>query len=378
MAGPSFTPGQIGSGTTTFGNLPIYSCYGYNYSQQIYTATEVAGAVGTNNLITRIRFFVSATATTQANYNQWVVYMGNTTQNDFPTTSSWIPVGSMTQVYSGTLPTMTNGTWVELTLTTPFVWNGTSNIVIAVDENAPDYSCTQNWGDYPAGTNRGILYYDDSVNPNPSSPPTASSRYSTIPRVQLVSEFLQPCTTNPPSNITIGQLTSTTAGVSWTPSAGATYVVRYRLLPSGPWQTVNITTPLSSNYTITGLTESSNYEVQIATICGGTQGAFSPALPFTTPALSYCTANPTSTTVYEYISNVTVTPTGGTPMVSNSPSPPPFYTDYGSDPTRLITLYRGTSNNSISVTKLIRDHFIMLQLEHGLISTETVYLMIIR
>ncbi|QQV01960.1 MULTISPECIES: GEVED domain-containing protein [Chryseobacterium] len=351
MAGPSFTPGQIGSGTTTFGNLPIYSCFGYNYSQQIYTATEVAGAVGTNNLITRIRFFVGATATTQANYNQWVVYMGNTTQNDFPTTSSWIPVGSLTQVYSGTLPTMTNGTWVELTLTTPFVWNGTSNIVIAVDENAPDYSCTQNWGDYPAGANRGILYYSDSVNPDPSSPPTASSRYSTIPRVQLVSEFLQPCTTNPPSNITIGQLTSTTAGVSWTPSAGATYVIRYRLLPNGPWQTVNITAPLSSNYTITGLTESSNYEVQIATICGGTQGAFSPALPFTTPALSYCTANPTSTTVYEYISNVTVTPTGGTPMVSNSPSPPPFYTDYGSDPARLITLYRGTANNSISVTK---------------------------
>ncbi len=64
---------------------------------------------------------------------------------------------------------MTNGNWVEITLTNPFVWNGTSNIVVAVDENAPSYSCTQNWGNYPAGTNRGILHYSDSVNADPSA-----------------------------------------------------------------------------------------------------------------------------------------------------------------------------------------------------------------
>ncbi|WP_144281740.1 GEVED domain-containing protein [Chryseobacterium echinoideorum] len=162
---------------------------------------------------------------------------------------------------------------------------------------------------------------------------------------------LAPCTTSAPTGVTVSNVTPTTAVVSWVPSIGATYVVRYRELPSGAWITANVTTPLASSYTIPGLVESTQYEVEVATICGGTQGAFSTAVPFTTPALSYCTSNPTSTTVYEYISNVTVNPTGGTPMVSNSATPPPFYSDYTTDPARLITLYRGTANNSISVTK---------------------------
>lgn len=63
--------GQIGAGTATMTELPINTCYGYNYSQQIYTAAEVTTALGTSTLITKIRFYVSAIPTsTQANYNQ--------------------------------------------------------------------------------------------------------------------------------------------------------------------------------------------------------------------------------------------------------------------------------------------------------------------
>lgn len=56
VPGPAFTPGQIGTGTTTTGNLPVYSCFGYSYSQQIYTAAEVGAAVGPNNYITKLNF----------------------------------------------------------------------------------------------------------------------------------------------------------------------------------------------------------------------------------------------------------------------------------------------------------------------------------
>lgn len=344
--------GQIGAGTATSTYLPIYSCYGYNYSQQIYTAAEVNTALGANTYITAIRFYVGSTASTQANYNDWVVYMGNTAQNDFATTTSWIPLGNLQQVYSGTLPNMTNGAWVEIPLTTPFIWDGTSNLVIAVDENSANYSCTQSWGAYAAGTNRGILYYSDGTNPDPASPPSANRRENSIPRVQFTSFNLQPCTTAPPSNISVGNMTSTSATVSWTPSTGATYVLRYRTLPGGAWTSVNITTPLANNYTIPGLTESTQYEVEIATVCGGTQGAFSTAVPFTTPSLGYCTANPTSTFVYEYISNVTVTPNGLPTMVSTSTVPPPFYSDYTTDPARLVRLYRNSVQNSITVSKV--------------------------
>lgn len=348
-AGPSFTPGQIGSGTASMGNLPVYSCYGYNYSQQIYTASEVSAAIGTSTYITSIKFYVDATASTQANYNQWVVYMANTTQANFPTATSWLPLSSLTQVYSGTLPTMTNGTWVEIPLATPFIWNGTGNIVIAVDENSPEYSCTANWGSYTAGTNRGILYYDDTINPDPATPPTASSRYSTLPRVQFGAIQLLPCTTAPPANVTVNNITPTTANVSWTPATGATYIVRYKLVSATGWQTINVTTPLTNSQIISGLLEQNQYEVQVATICGGTTGAFSSSVVFTTPAISYCTAGSTSTTIDGYIGNVTVTPTNSTVMTSTSDFS--NYTDFSTDPTRLITLVRGSTGNTISVTK---------------------------
>jgi hypothetical protein len=37
---------------------------------------------------------------------------------------------------------MVSGTWVTIPLTSPLLWDGTSNIVVAVDENVPNYSAT--------------------------------------------------------------------------------------------------------------------------------------------------------------------------------------------------------------------------------------------
>ncbi len=349
VAGSAFTPGQIGGGTATHAFLPVYSCSGFNYSQQIYMASEIGAAVGTNNYITAIRFFVSTTAAAQANYNQWVVYMGNTAQVDFATTSSWIPSAALTQVYSGTLPAMTAGTWVEIPLSTPFLWDGVSNVVIGVDENSAGTSCTANWGSYSAGNNRGMIYYNSTTNPDPATPPTATSRYAVLPRVQLAGTVLPSCTNTPPANITVNNITATSANITWTAAANATYVVRYRIPPSTTWQTVNITTPFTNNITLTSLTELTSYEVEIATICG-TQGSFSAPVSFTTPALTYCNAV-TATVTNGYINNVTMIGTN-VPLTSNN-SGPTTYTDYSLDPTKTITLVRNTTNNTLSVGRSI-------------------------
>lgn len=348
VAGAPFTPGQIGGGTATHAFLPVYSCSAFNYSQQIYLAPEIAAAVGTNNSITSVKFFVSTT-TTQATYNQWVVYMGNTSQTDFATTTSWVPSANLTQVYSGTLPAMTAGTWVEVPLSTPFLWDGVSNVVIGVDENAAGSSCTANWGSYSAGANRGMIYYNATTNPDPVDPPTAISRYNVLPKVQLVGTALPPCTNTPPANITVNNMTTTSANVSWSATANATYVVRYRVLPSGAWQTINVNTPFTNNVTLPGLTETTQYEVEIATICG-TQGAFSGPVSFTTPALTYCNSG-TATVTNGYISNITMIGTN-VPLTSNT-SGPTTYTDYSTDPAKTITLLRGSANNVLSVGRSI-------------------------
>lgn len=351
VSGDSFTPGQIGGGSATHNPLPAYSCTGFGYSQQIYTATEVAGAIGNNHYITSIKYYVNSVAPIQANYNQWVVYMGNTTQNTFTSTTSWVPFSDLQEVFSGTVGNMTAGSWIEIPLSTPYLWDGTSNIVIAVDENSAGSSCTASWGSYPAGTNKGMMYYNTSNNPNPSNPPTATSRYSVLPIIQMIGTALAPCTSAPPAGLSVSMITSSSANVSWTPSPGATYVLRYRLLPSGAWTTVNITTPLANNYDLTGILELSQYEVEIATKCGSSPlGAFSAPVTFTTPGVSWCPHSAQYTSaLYGWISNVTVNPIGGTTL--NNTSTQSQYTDFSGNPALEITLIRGTQNNTFSVSK---------------------------
>ncbi|HPX07699.1 MAG TPA: choice-of-anchor J domain-containing protein [Tenuifilaceae bacterium] len=170
---------QIGSGTTTTSYFPIYAYYGYSYTQQIYLKSEIATA----GAITKIRFYLSSTAPN--NSNQWVVYMGHTTKTEFTSTTEWVPFANLTEVFNGTVTFPASGNWMEINLSTPFNYNNTDNLVIAVDENAPSYGATTNWLAFNSGTNRGIYYRDDTTNPNPATPPTAYSTTTTINQVQL-------------------------------------------------------------------------------------------------------------------------------------------------------------------------------------------------
>jgi hypothetical protein len=73
---------------------------------------------------------------------------------------------------------------MEIPLTTPFNYNNEDNLVIAVDENTSGYA-SMSWGSFTSGSDTGIYYRSDSTNPNPASPPTASSRTNSINRIQL-------------------------------------------------------------------------------------------------------------------------------------------------------------------------------------------------
>ena len=207
---------QIGTGTATTSYLPIYGLYGYNYTQQIYLQTQI----NKSGNITKLRFFYVSGAIT--NSKDWVIYMGHTTKTSFSSTTDWVPLANLTQVFAGDvssyLPAANN--WMEIPLTTPFNYNNTDNLVIAVDENTSGYA-SMSWGAFTSGANSGIYYYSDTVNPDPASPPPANSTTSTINRIQLAfpntSAPLAP-TLLAPAN---GSWAFTDAILSWTPTVGA-------------------------------------------------------------------------------------------------------------------------------------------------------------
>lgn len=156
------------------------------------------------------------------------------------------------------------------------------------------------------------------------------------------------CTTAAPSNITITNLTPTSANVSWVAATGATYLLRYRKVGTFTWTTVNPVPAPVNNYTIQGLTEQTQYEVQVATKCNGSQGNYSGSQQFTTPAVSYCPMTGTGTN--NHISNVTVTSINpGLPVMNNN-SVQTNYISYTTPATSII-LEIGSTNNKISVAK---------------------------
>ncbi len=157
----------IGSGTNTSSSLPTNVWYKYTTSQQIYTSAEI-GAAGT---ITAVSFKYNGNATSGARTLD--IYMTHTTSS---TMSNWVAVTSASKVYSGT-QTFTDAGWYTITLNTPFEYNGTSNIMITVDDNTGSYSGNSGraFYTYSAGSTRAVYLQSDYYNQTPLSPQTSSN-----------------------------------------------------------------------------------------------------------------------------------------------------------------------------------------------------------
>lgn len=153
----------------------------------------------------------------------------------------------------------------------------------------------------------------------------------------------------PPPGLTITQLTPTTAEVVWDaytgPGATNTYILRYRKVGIPSWTTVNVNT---NTHTLIGLLELTKYEMQVANLCSGTPGNFTPLYYFTTPTVVYCQMQSTSSAT-EYISKVTAKPTGKPQMINESTGNP--YSDFTANPLKFIDMIQGSVGNQIIVDK---------------------------
>jgi len=151
--------------TTNYGQyFPIYyygADYPYSMTQQIYTPTEVGGA-GT---ITQIAFYVQ---TRQNRSRSLRIYLATTSYNEFPYNSEGgyyrtIPIDD-NLVYSGNQNFNATG-WYTINLTTPFYYDGTSNLLVTICNNT---SGTQSaiFRTYSTGGNRAAaLSWNEAVDP---------------------------------------------------------------------------------------------------------------------------------------------------------------------------------------------------------------------
>ena len=276
---------SIGTGTAaTAQSLPVYTYYYYTYSQQIVKASEFAAGEGVAGPISKIRYYLSTAETPLANWNNWTVYMGHTSKTAFASTSDWEPVANLQQVFTGTV-TQVAGQWMEITFSTPFIYDGTSNIIVAVDENSSGYTdsfISTYFGSYTAAANTGIYYASDTVNPDPASPPTGT-RTATLPRLQFVGT-LASCTK--PTGVQTNSLSSTSVTLGWTPPAvvpaeGYEYVMTTTNTPPA---TGDAGTPAPSNSVTLAVSQATPYYFWVRSKCSASlKSAWTEVFAFTTP-----------------------------------------------------------------------------------------------
>lgn len=229
---------HIGSGGTSSSQYqPIHGYYDYSYSQQIVLATEYANADGVAGPITQIKWKVNTGVSQASDWNNWTVYLGHTNKTVFSSSTDYVPFSSLTQVYTGDITVGAEGTWITINLTSPFNYNGTSNILVAVVENAMGYT---DLGMEPlfaaysgASTSdfRGLYGYQDENPINIVNPGSTldKSRSVTMAQIQF-NGVLSACPN--PQNISVTR-THNSAVATWANSASADLGYSYELRTSG-------------------------------------------------------------------------------------------------------------------------------------------------
>ena len=262
-----------GGGTTTSAYLPAYTTYNNTLSEQIYTAEEVSMA-GT---ITSISFFNGGTTLTP----NIKLYMVNTTQTAFASTTNWLTVAAGDLVYEGNV-TFTAGEWTTIELTTPFVYDGTSNLGIIVDENM-QWSSGLACRVFTSTTNCAMYVYSDGTNYN-----AVGASYSASNRLSVKNQIMLEITPNnltchSVSNLSVNGLTANNATISWVASEdAASYLVQCKTAAQS-WDDVEFETTTENSYTFSTLTPNTAYNVRVAAYCGGNDTSSWRNKSFSTP-----------------------------------------------------------------------------------------------
>ena len=159
---------EIGTASSTNNYLPTYNYYNYSLTQQIYTASEI-GMAGTINSIAFYNGGAEKTRTLE-------VYLKATTKSSFSSRTDWITMAASDKVFSGSV-TMTANTWTYINFSTPFEYDGSSNLVLVVDDNSNAYTSSPHMACsvFNADGNQSLYSYDDDINFDPLSPPTSAA-----------------------------------------------------------------------------------------------------------------------------------------------------------------------------------------------------------
>jgi len=266
--------GTIGSGSLVTGTseaCPINIWYRSTHGQSVYTAAELSAAgLSANSQITKVGFYVnSAPASALPNF---VIRMKHTADSN---AANWQSATGMTAVYSSASYMPTAGGFDSLTLSTPFTWNGTDNIVIDTAFNLVGYSQTGTVRYYSLTNGYRFTQSDSSDQTNIFS---GGSTSSSKPQVKLT--FSAPAASHT-LNYTAGDHGSLTGSTSQTVNTGGNGTAVTAVADTGyhfvNWSDSSTANPRTDTNVIANLSVTANFAVNTYTVAyaAGAHGSIS-------------------------------------------------------------------------------------------------------
>ena len=246
----------IGSGTGTTGYLPSNTNYDFSYTQQIYTVAELGEA----GVIESIDFYMTSTQDYERNLD---IYMVSTDKESFANNTDWIAVTNADLVFSGNV-NFTAQSWTTITLDESFIYNGTQNVAIIVDDNTEEWS-SRSFRSFTVESNQAHYCYQDNTNINPSAPSASNNSVTTSKnQIRILKSELSDCMK--PTQFAATEVGPDFAILDWTENgASESWYIFYEETNNPGEEFIEV---FEHPYTLTGLHNETPYSVFVVPSCG--------------------------------------------------------------------------------------------------------------
>ena len=262
---------------------PVNNYYKYTLTETLITAEEIGGPMRIDTI--SYHYMHSSPMTDKTDVTIW---LQPTTKTEFSSTSDIDLLDSSiaVQVFSGAM-NFSQG-WNDIVLPEPYFLDGTSNLMVIVDDNSNDYNSNSHKFSTAACTGyKTITWYSDSQNPDPvtgnnsvteSAFSGSKTRYQYRVRMALKGCDLSTC--RKPNDLAVSNITATSATLNWSDNNdGATYTV-VNLADS----TIIYSGVTAGNLTMNNLTPETSYALGVYANCSADDSSFMTTVSFATPA----------------------------------------------------------------------------------------------
>ncbi len=243
--------------------LPLNNFYNYTYSQQIYTANEI-NPNHTPTVITALAFNYGY-SDQNTSKDDVRIYLAHRSSSSFSSTTDWTPISEATLVYEGSF--VCSQGWNTFEFSNDFAYNGSDNLVVIIDDNSGGYDGTAYvFNSHTASGTTSLYYYNDSNNPDPASPPTASASTNTRSDIKLFLCDQAADISCPVPYLYITETEAESATVAWIANGNENeWNLEYKAEGENSWTSEG--TVSSSPYTIQDLTTDVNYSFRLQALC---------------------------------------------------------------------------------------------------------------